>query len=96
MINSKQRGFLKGLGQKIDPIVFLGKSGLTENILKEMDTHLELRELIKVKLQEGCERKPGEVAEEVSRNLSAEVVQVIGRKFILYRESKENRAIQLP
>lgn len=96
MLTSKQRSYLKGLGQKIDPIVFLGKSGLTENILKEMDTHLELRELIKIKLQEGCERKPGEVAQEVSQHLTADVVQVIGRKFVLYRESQENKEIQLP
>lgn len=96
MLTSKQRSFLRSLGHKLDPIVFLGKAGLTDNIIKEMDSNLELRELIKVKLQDGCELQPKDVANEVSENLGADVVQVIGHKFILYRESKENKEIFLP
>lgn len=96
MLTSKQRSFLRSLGHKLEPIVFLGKGGLTENIIKEIDTNLELRELIKVKLQDGCELELKDVANEVAVTLKADVVQVIGHKFILYRESQENKEITLP
>lgn len=96
MITSKQRSFLKGLAHDLDPTVFLGKGGLTENVVKEIEVGLENRELVKVKLQEGCSLSPKEVAEQVADRLSAEFVQAIGRKFTLYRESKENKQIELP
>ena len=60
MITSKQRSYLKGLAQKIDATVYIGKQGLTENIIKEIDNGLENRELVKVKIQEGCLLKPKE------------------------------------
>ena len=53
MITSKQRSFLKGLAHDIDPAVFIGKAGLTENVIKEIDMCLEARELVKIKIQEG-------------------------------------------
>ena len=96
MITSKQRSYLKSLANGIDPVVYIGKSGLTENILKEMDQCLEARELIKVKLQEGALLDPKVTANEAAAALKAEFVQSIGRKFVLYRESKENKQIMLP
>lgn len=96
MITSKQRSFLRGLAHDLDPTVYIGKSGLTENIVKEMETGLEMRELVKVKLQEGCELTPKEVANELAEALHAEFVQAIGRKFTLYRESKDHKEIVLP
>ncbi|MBE6033536.1 ribosome assembly RNA-binding protein YhbY [Aminipila sp.] len=96
MITSKQRSYLKGLAHSIDPSVYLGKGGLTENIIKEVDINLEARELVKVKLQEGCGLEPKEVANQIAEQLGAEFVQAIGRKFTLYRESKENKQIELP
>ena len=53
MITGKQRSYLKKLAHDLDPIVFIGKNDLTENIIKEIDSLLELRELVKVKIQEG-------------------------------------------
>lgn len=96
MISSKQRSYLRGLAHNIDPTVYIGKQGLTENIVKEMDRGLELRELVKVKLQEGADLSPKEVANEIAETVQAEFVQAIGRKFTLYRESKENKQIELP
>ncbi len=96
MITSKQRSYLRSLAHNIDPVVFIGKAGLTENIMKEIDICLEARELVKVKLQEGCDLVPKDVANEVMVPLKAEFVQSIGRKFTLYRESKENKQIILP
>jgi RNA-binding protein len=96
MITGKQRSFLKKIAHDLEPTVYIGKSGITDNVLKEMDLGLEKREIIKVKIQEGCELDPKEVANDMAKSLDAEFVQAIGRKFVLYRPSKENRKIELP
>lgn len=96
MLTSKQRSYLKGMSHDLEPMVYIGKSGMKENIYKEMETNLEARELVKVKLQEGCELSPKELANEMAEALGAEFVQAIGRKFTLYRESKDNKQIILP
>lgn len=96
MISSKQRSYLRGLAQQVDPTVYIGKQGLTENVVKEIDTGLTCRELVKVKLQEGADLEPKDVANEMAEKLKAEFVQAIGRKFVLYRESKDNKQIELP
>lgn len=96
MITSKQRSFLRSMAHGIDPIAYLGKQGLTENVVKQIDVCLEARELVKVKLQEGCELDAKTVANEVADRLGAEFVQAIGHKFTLYRESKDNKQIVLP
>lgn len=96
MITGKQRSYLKKLAHELEPTVYIGKSGLTENIKKELVIGFEARELVKVKLQEGCILDPKEVANELAKELKAEFVQSIGRKFVLYRESKDNKQIVLP
>ncbi len=98
MITGKQRSYLKKLGQKLDPIVYIGKSDITENVIKEMDNLLESRELIKVKLQEGSTIGTKDAANQAAEILKAEFVQAIGRKFLIYRQSsdKEKRTIVLP
>ncbi len=98
MITSKQRSYLKGLAQQIKPTVFMGKQGLTDNVIKELETGFETRELIKVKLQEGCELNPKDIANELAEKMNAEFVQAIGNKFILYRQAKdkEKRKIEFP
>lgn len=96
MITGKQRSFLKGLAQKTDPTVYIGKQGITGNVIKEMETGFEARELVKVKLQEGCMMDAKEAANEVAAVTGAEFVQAIGRKFVLYKESRENKQIVLP
>ena len=96
MITSKQRSFLKSLAHNIDPAVYIGKAGVTENVVKEIDMCLEARELVKVKLQEGCDLTPKDVANDVAARLGAEFVQAIGRKCTLYRRSEENKQIELP
>ena len=96
MITGKQRRYLKKLAHDIDPLVYIGKNDLTENVIKEIDNLLEARELVKVKIQESSLLEPGETANEVAYMLGAEFVQAIGRKFVLYRRSKENPQIVLP
>ena len=96
MITSKQRSYLRSLAHNIDPTVYIGKAGVTDNVIKEIDQCLEARELVKIKLQEGAELDAKTVANELAPGLRAEFVQAIGRKFTLYRESKENKQIDLP
>lgn len=96
MLTGKQRSYLRKLANGIDPVVFIGKQDLTDNIIKEIDTNLEARELVKVKIQESCLLDPKEVANQVAQKLGAEYVQAIGKKFTLYRESKDNKEIVLP
>ncbi|MDD6043630.1 MAG: ribosome assembly RNA-binding protein YhbY [Eubacteriaceae bacterium] len=96
MISSKQRSFLRGLAQRTDATVYIGKQGITENVIKEIDTGLECRELVKIKIQEGCMLQPKDVANDMAEKLGAEFVQAIGHKFVLYRESKDNKQIELP
>ena len=96
MITSKQRSYLRSLAHNIDPTVYIGKAGVTDNVIKEIDQCLEARELVKIKLQEGAELDAKTVANELAPELRAEFVQAIGRKFTLYRESKENKQIELP
>lgn len=95
MLTGKQRSYLKKLAHDLEPTVYIGKAGLTENIKKELEIGLESRELVKVKIQEGCELKAKELANELAEELGAEFVQAIGRKFTLYRESKDNKKIEL-
>ncbi|MDD2446706.1 MAG: ribosome assembly RNA-binding protein YhbY [Tissierellia bacterium] len=96
MLSGKQRSYLKGLANNIDPIFQLGKSGLTDNFIKQIDGALETRELLKVNVLKSCDLDPTEVANYLINELSAEFVQSIGRRFVIYRESKENKKIELP
>lgn len=88
MLTGKQRSYLKGLANRLDPVVYIGKDGLTENVVKSIDDCLEARELVKVKLQEGCILDPKATANEVAEKLGAEFVQAIGHKFAVYRKSE--------
>ena len=96
MITGKQRSYLKGLANQLDPLVFIGKADLTDTVIKEIDTVLNARELVKVKIQESSLLDPKETANRLADMLGAEFVQAIGRKFVLYRESKDNKKIYLP
>ncbi|HIV79373.1 MAG TPA: ribosome assembly RNA-binding protein YhbY [Candidatus Avanaerovorax faecigallinarum] len=96
MITGKQRSYLKGLANQLDPLVFIGKADLTDTVIKEIDNVLNARELVKVKIQESSLLDPKETANKLADLLGAEFVQAIGRKFVLYRESKDNKKIYLP
>lgn len=96
MLTGKQRSYLKGLANNIDPIFQVGKNGITDNFIKQIDEALEARELIKVKVLNNNLLEAKDIANELAVELDAEFVQSIGHKFVLYRESVENKKIQLP
>ena len=86
-LTSKQRAQLRGLANTIDTIIHVGKDGIGENLIKQADDALEARELIKGRVLENSMLSPREAAEELAVKARAEVVQVIGTKFVLYRKS---------
>lgn len=96
MLTGKQRSYLKKLAMDMEPTVYIGKAELTDATIKEMDNYLNAHEMVKVKLQEGAELDPKETANEAAQKLNAEFVQAIGRKFVLYKRSKDNPQIVLP
>ena len=96
MLTGKQRSYLKGLAMQLEPTVYIGKNELTEAVLKEMDDYLTAHEMVKVKIQESSTLVPKEAANDAAAKLKAEFVQAIGRKFTLYRESKDNKQIIIP
>ncbi len=95
MLTSKQRAYLRGMANSYEVILYIGKGGLNDAILKQADDALEKRELIKGGLLENAPVSVREAADSIAEAVGADVVQVIGRKFILYRESKENKQIYL-
>ncbi|BCJ99672.1 ribosome assembly RNA-binding protein YhbY [Anaerocolumna chitinilytica] len=95
-MTSKQRAYLKGLAMKIDPIYQVGKASLTPELTQGLEEALESRELIKVTVLKNCLDDPNEIARTVAERTHSEVVQVIGKKFVLYRESKNKKKIELP
>ena len=86
-LTSKQRAQLRGLANGIDTILQIGKEGIGENLVKQAGDALEARELIKGRVLENSPLSPREGAEELARATRSQVVQVIGTKFVLYRET---------
>ena len=97
-LNSSQRAYLRGLANRLDAIFQLGKDGIGDNFLSQIDDVLEKRELIKISLLETCEHTVKEAAQIICDATGAQSVQMIGRKIVFYREATqpENRKIQLP
>lgn len=96
MITGKQRSYLKSIANNIDPIFQLGKNGLTENFVRQVDDALKVREIVKVNVLKNSALDPTEVASQLAEDLKAEFVQSIGRKFVLYRQSEDKPEIILP
>lgn len=97
MLTSKQRAHLRSIAQSYNTIFFVGKQGIGEELVKQLDNAIESRELIKVGVQENCDWSAREAADEIAAKLGADVVQVIGRKFVLWRRSSDpkKRVIEL-
>ena len=89
--NSKQRSYLKGLAMNITPIFQIGKSSITPELTQAVAEALEARELIKIFVLQNCLDDPREMASILAERTHSEVVQVIGKKIVLYKEGKDNR-----
>ena len=95
MLTSKQRASLRGMANTIDTILYIGKDGITDNTVKEAYDALAARELIKCAVPQGCALPAREALDELCGRVHAEPVQCIGRRFVMYRRSRENHKIEL-
>lgn len=96
MLNSKQRAYLMSLASHITPIFQIGKASLTPEIIEAVDQALEKRELVKLSVLKNCIDDPREIADMMAERTRSQVVQVIGRKIVLFRISKKKPVIELP
>lgn len=94
-MNSKQRAYLKGLANELNPIFQVGKASLTPEMITAVDEAIEKRELIKISILKNCADDPNEIADILAERTHSAVVQVIGKKIILYRPAKKNPKIRL-
>ena len=90
-MTSKQRAYLKGLAMTMDPILQLGKGGLTPENTAAVEEALAARELIKISVLQNCLEDPREMAQVLAERTRSQVVQVIGKKIVLYREGKKDK-----
>lgn len=96
MLTGKQRSYLRGIANTIPSILQVGRDGIIKNLVKQADDALEARELVKGNVLKNCGLEAREACEQLAETLQAEIVQVIGNRFVLYRESKESKVIELP
>lgn len=95
-MTSKQRAYLRGLANTMDPILHVGKGGMSDTIVKQADDALTARELIKGRVLETAPETAKDVAADIATAVSADVVHVIGRTFVLYRRNQKEPKIVLP
>lgn len=95
-LTSKQRAYLKSLSNNIEPIFQIGKSSFSPELAQSVSEALEKRELIKLSVLKNCTDDPKELAQLAAERTRSTVVQVIGKKIILYRPSKKEPKIELP
>ncbi len=96
MLTGKQRAYLKSMANTMDPLFQIGKNGITENFVEQLKEALETREIIKMKVLNNSLLDASEVAKELCELADAEFVQSIGNKIVVYKESEENKKVELP
>ena len=95
-MTSKQRAYLKGLAMTMDPIINVGKSSVTPELITSVDEAIEKRELIKISVLKNFLDDPKIIAQTIAERTKSQVVQVIGKKIVLYRMNKKKPKIELP
>lgn len=95
MLTSKERAYLRSLANKADSIIQIGKGGSSPEVVASLDEALEKRELVKATLLNNCFEDVKDVANILSERTRSDVVQVVGKKIVFYRKSKENNVIDL-
>lgn len=96
MLTSKQRAFLRSIATGCDTIIMVGKGGMNDQIIKQSEDAIKKREIIKGRVLESAGITPNEAAQQIADQIKAEVVQVIGSKFVLYKRNEKEPKIELP
>jgi RNA-binding protein len=94
-MNGKQRALLKSLANNMNPLIQMGKNGITDQFLKQLDELLEDHELVKINVLNNSPEEARDIIDEILQATGAEFVQQLGNKLTIYRESKENKKIEL-
>ena len=95
MITSKQRAYLRSLSQNLDTIFQIGKGGITEEICTQIANALEAREIIKARVLDNSGYTAKEAANEIAEAIECDVVSCVGTRFVLYKESKKKKRIEI-
>ena len=95
-MTSKQRAYLKGLAMDMEPIMQIGKLSITPENIESISEVFHTHELIKIAVLKNCADNPKELAQTISERTRSQVVQVIGKKIVLYKPFKKNPKIILP
>ena len=95
-LTSKQRAYLKSKAQTIDPILQIGKSSVTTELITSVSEAIEKRELIKLHILQNCTDDPKEIANTIAERTQSSVVQIIGKKIVLFKQKKKDSQFTLP
>ena len=95
-MTSKQCAYLKGLAMTLEPVFQIGKSGLTPEVTEAVREAFNKKELIKLAVLKNCMDDPRQMAEMLAERTGSQVVQIIGKKIVLYKENKDHKKIELP
>ncbi|MCR5374889.1 MAG: ribosome assembly RNA-binding protein YhbY [Lachnospiraceae bacterium] len=95
-LTSKQRAYLKSKAQVIEPIFQIGKSSVTAELISSISEAIEKRELIKLHILQNCLDDPKEIANTIAERTQSTVVQIIGKKIVLFKQKKKDSAYTLP
>lgn len=96
MLTGKQKRYLRSMAHHLDPLFQVGKGGSNDHLIRHISEAIEKRELLKVSVLNNCLEDPRAIASELAEGAKAELVQVIGKTIVLYKESKDNKTIELP
>lgn len=96
MLTSKERAYLRGLANGMPAIFHVGKNGITPELTASVDAALEAREMVKLNILDNCLLETRDAAETLADRTRSQVVQVIGGRFVLYRQSKKKPVIEIP
>lgn len=96
MLTGKQKSFLRSKAHHLTPLFQIGKNGLTESVIVQIEEALEAKELMKVSILQNCGEDKKDIAEKLSQREGMNIVQTIGNTLVLYKESEEKKQIELP
>jgi len=96
MLTGKQKRYLRSMAHHLDPVFQVGKGGVNEHLIRHIEEAIEKRELMKISVLNNNADDPKEIGSELAEQSGSELVQVIGKTIILYKESRDNKTIDLP
>lgn len=96
MLTGKQKRYLRSLAHHINPIFQVGKGGVNDQLIRHIEEAIETRELMKISILNNCDEDRYEIGEALASGSGAELVQVIGKTIVLYKESVDHKEIELP